>query len=217
MSCVRNSPDVPTDLDIHELLSELGFAAEEAHAKARDALHAAKLTNPRKTRIDEAKRPQVEALLSERFLVTCGNDACDARAGVREVLSADSPDHCAVCAGSANKRTLDTARELARKAGIAHIVVVGGAPRVHEELRRLTPPEWDVRIVVGTVRRTLDQAKSDMLWADLILVWGSTELDHKVSELYTVHRDPRCVVINRRGLSSLFDAVSEHVKRRPSR
>lgn len=202
------------DFDIQQLLSELGFAADDAYEKARQALETAKLTNRRKKRINESKRPLVEALLTERFLVTCGNDACDARSSGREVIAAAAPEQCAVCAGSANRRTLDTARELARQADIAHIVVVGGAPRVHEELRRLTPPEWTVRIVVGTLRRTAEQARSDMQWADLIIVWGATELDHKVSELYTAHRDPRCVVINRRGLSSLFDAVSEHAKRR---
>lgn len=216
MNCARSSLEVSADLDIHELLSGLGFAGTEAYAAARQALETARLTNKRKTRIDAAKRSRVEALLAERFLVTCGNDACDAKAAGREVLAAASPEQCAVCAGSANKRTLDTARDLARRAGITHIVVVGGAPGVHEELRRLTPPEWEVRIVVGTVRRTADQAKSDLQWADVVVVWGSTELDHKVSALYTVHRDPRCVLINRRGLSSLFEAVSEHAKRRRS-
>lgn len=202
------------DLDIDELLSELGFVANEASDKAREALYEANLTNPRKSRISLAKRPAVEALLSERFLVTCGNDACDAASRGREILSVESPDQCSVCSGSANRRTLDTARNRASKVGITRLVVVGGAPGVHTELRRLKPPEWDVRIIDGTLRRTADQAKSDLLWADLVVVWGSTELDHKVSELYTVHRDPHCVHISRRGLSSLFEAISEHATRR---
>lgn len=208
---------MPADLDIAALLTELGFGADESRLAARRALEEAKLTTPRKQRIDAAKRERVEELLSSRFLVTCGDDACDAHAQGREVLPVASPDQCQVCAGSANRRALDAARGFARKAGIERIVVVGGAPSVHEALLRLKPDEWQLRIVPGTVRRTADQAKGDLRWADLVLVWGSTELDHKVSELYTVHRDPRCVTINRRGLAALFDAVGEHARRRPTK
>lgn len=204
---------MPSDLDIRALLSELGFGDDDAYAEARKALEASKLTTSRKQRIDAAKRSRVEALLSSQFLVTCGDDGCDARAEGRQVLSAASPDQCQVCAGSANRRALDAAVDQTRKAKISRIVVVGGAPAVHETLRRMKPPQWELRIVEGTARRTADQAKGDLRWADLVIVWGATELDHKVSELYTVHRDPRCVTINRRGLAALFDAIAEHTRR----
>jgi len=204
---------MPSDLDIRALLSELGFGDDDAYAAARRALEEAKLTNSKKQRIDAGKRPRVEALLSSLFLVTCGDEGCEARADGRVLLPAASPDQCHVCAGSANRRSLDAAREQMRKAKLTRLVVVGGAPSVHESLRRMQPPEWDLRIVDGTMRRTADQAKSDLRWADLIIVWGATELDHKVSELYTAHRDPRCVTINRRGLAALFDAITEHTRR----
>lgn len=204
---------MPTDFDIRALLTGLGFGDDEAYAAARQALEESKLTTSKKQRIDGAKRPRVEALLSSAFLVTCGDEGCDARADGRRLLPAASPDQCQVCGGSSNRRALEAAREQMRKARLTRLVVVGGAPSVHESLRRMKPAEWELRIVEGTARRTADQARGDLRWADLVIVWGATELDHKVSELYTVHRDPRCVTINRRGLAALFDAVTEHTRR----
>lgn len=201
-------------LDIASLLTELGFAPGVALEQAREALVAARLTLPHKQNIAANKRARVEATLAELFLVTCGEDTCEAQAGGRTLFIAPSRDGCHVCGGSANERTLQLARDATASAGLSRIVVVGGSPNLHEDLRKRTPVEWELRIVDGTARHTVDQARTNLEWAHVVLIWGATQLDHKVSRLYTVHRDARCVVINRRGLSSLFDAIREHALKR---
>lgn len=204
-------------LDIGALLTELGFDTADSAARARAVLEEEHLTRPGKTRIDAAKRPRIEEALATRFLVTCGAPECARGAGMREVAIAASLARCSVCHGSANRRSITEAQTTLRKAGISRILVVGGSPALHEELRRTAPADWELRLVDGTARRTGDAARSDLKWAQLVLIWGATELDHKVSTLYTDPRDggrKDLVIVNRRGIAALFEAASKHASSR---
>ncbi len=71
-------------------------------------------------------------------------------------------------------------------------------------------------MVDGTERRTAERARHDLEWADLVLVWGATELHHKVSEHYT-HGPPalnrKVIHVARRGVTSLLDEAMTHLKR----
>lgn len=202
-------------LDISELLDGLGFDTPGAQARARAVLEAGKLTRPGKARIDGAKRTRLEALLEVRFFVSCGAPDCDRAAGGREVVRAARSTACRVCEGSANRRAVVVAARAFALKNVRRIVVVGGSPSVHDELTKLKPAEWELRLVDGTSRRTLDLARADVRWADLVLVWGSSELDHKVSEHYTRETDrSRLVTVNRRGIAALLDAATIHVSRR---
>jgi hypothetical protein len=93
-------------------------------------------------------------------------------------------------------------------------VIVGGSPAVHDEIRREAPRDWELRLVEGTVRRTLDAARADLRWADLVLVWGSSELDQKVSTLYTRESNPKVVAIAKRGIAALLEAATKHARTR---
>ncbi len=202
-------------VDIAALLTELGFDSPEAQALARQALYEAKLSREGKARIDGQKRGRVEALLSSKFLVTCGSEECARTLGDRQLVRAEQATRCAVCHGSANKRAVTEAAKLFAKHGIRRLVVVGGSPGVHGELERLRPAGWELRIIDGTERRTLDLARADIRWADLILIWGSSELDHKVSEHYTREAPKdRLVTATRRGIAGLLEAAVTHLSRR---
>lgn len=52
----------------------------------------------------------------------------------------------------------------------------------------------ELRLVDGTERRTRPEAQRDLDWADLVVIAGSSELAHKVSNLYTRAGDPTLVV-----------------------
>ncbi|MFY0541046.1 hypothetical protein [Nannocystis pusilla] len=52
------------------------------------------------------------------------------------------------------------------------LVVVGGSPPLHHELRALVGKRIDLRLVDGTARRTAHDAAHDLAWADRIVVWG---------------------------------------------
>jgi hypothetical protein len=128
-------------------------------------------------------------------------------------VAAHAQHHCQVCGGSANRRAIQRAAATFARHGVSRIVVVGGSPAVHEELERLKPEAWSLRLVDGTQRRTGDLARTDLRWAQLVLVWGSSELDHKVSALYTGVREPggaAVVTLNRRGIAALLEAAVRH-------
>ena len=75
------------------------------------------------------------------------------------------------------------------------------------------PTAPELRIISGTDRHTRRQARTNLDWADVVLIWGSTELDHKVSQLYTDGRHRHVVAVARRGIEALAEALREHLRR----
>lgn len=205
------SVDVPID----ELLATLGFGAPEARRLARQVLEERGLTNPRKTRIATSKAGDVRAALEERLIPACVRDVCRAdaaRTGL-VVVDAAAPTDCAICHGSANRAELDRAIAEMLRSGTRRLVVVGGSPGTREDLLRLIDGRIELRLVSGTDRRTARDAKADLTWANLIIIWGSTELDHKVSNLYTTTPTTPVVICPRRGISALASTLLDAAKR----
>ncbi len=66
------------------------------------------------------------------------------------------------------------------------VLVVGGSPTTRSELRDLVGRSLDLRFVDGTAHRNKRRSKLDVAWADIVVVWGNTQLGHKVSELTRV-------------------------------
>jgi hypothetical protein len=98
-------------------------------------------------------------------------------------------------------------------AGLERILLVGGSGKAHAEIRELTagsPIEW--RIIDGrNDRPTRRTAAPDQAWAQLLVVWASTELPHRVSQVYTEDRPEGLplVTVARRGVEALCQAVSQ--------
>lgn len=207
-------PDAARDLAIVELLDELGFAT--AHAAARKLLEDHGLTNPRKHRIAASKRDAVRDLLAATFVRTCTRAGCRARAAHdgRALIEVADPRDCELCGGQQNRAQVDRAIAALEAAGRRHLVVVGGSPATREELARLIGDRLDVRLISGTDRRTGEAARADLAWADLVVVWGATELDHTVSKLYTDARKHHVVTCGRRGIAALAATVLEALARR---
>jgi hypothetical protein len=202
-------------LVIADLLESLGFDTEEGRSPARAVLEAESLTRPGKANIDETKRARVEALLAERFLVTCGDRYCDSRAAGRRAIRAALTTSCRICEGSANRRALVEAEASMARAGIVRVVIVGGGTKSRQELEQTKSSDWSLRLVDGTGRCTLDQAVADARWAELVVIWGSTPLDHSVSGLYAqAAAGPRCLQTAKRGLSAMLLEVAVHARRR---
>lgn len=201
---------------IVDLLADLGFETDDARGRARTVIENARLTNAQKRRIAHAKLPSVAALLRGTFAVVCTRTACRnaARRSDRELIDAARPTACEVCNGSTNQSEIDRAVEGCLGAGYRRIVVVGGSPGTHKELDALVGGRLEVRLVSGTERRTGRAARSDLEWADVVVVWGSTELDHQVSKLYTDKKAANVITCPRRGIAALALTVSEHLRRR---
>ena len=207
-----------TDLDIDAWLQEAGYGVN-GRQHARAALEEAQLTRQGKHRISADKLPRAKEILSERFYLHCDRPEClqAAQASGREPLPALQRAACARCGGSDNRRAGMEVLEAFQRGGIRKLVVVGGSPSVRGDLASQIGDQVDLRMIDGTVRRTQDQARTDMEWADLVLVWGASELGHKVSLLYTrgvPAQRHKLVTVPRRGVRALLEAAVEYVRRR---
>jgi hypothetical protein len=200
------------DVVIDELLADLGFRDERARREARQALEELHLTNARKQRIAAGKLDAVKAALGERFLITCAQPACRAAAHAsgKTVLDATLAPDCQICGGSRNRTEMARAIAVLQQRGRRRVVVVGGSPATRDELRALAGDALELRLISGTDRRTGRESKADLAWADVVVVWGPTELDHKVSKLYTDARDRRVVVCPSRGIAALAATLIAH-------
>ncbi len=169
---------------------------------------------------------EVRALLAAELAVSCGDPVCDTlapRFGGPVVVRGAS---CIVCCGSVNERARKRALAACRDAGVRRIVVLGGSPRAREELygdyvdrlpdgtSRPFGIEW--RLVDGTGRPSEREALANIAWADIIVVWANTQLDHKVSTLYTNSGHRRIVTCAQRGSGALCDTLTLAVGGGPS-
>ncbi|WP_257458745.1 hypothetical protein [Archangium lipolyticum] len=206
------------DKDIDGWLGERGISSPDSRARARAVLEEANLTSPRKVRISETKLPKAEQLLAERFYRVCTAPACQqvAWSSGREPLPVEPRSHCEHCGGSNNRRAEVAFLEACERHGVRRVVVVGGSPSVREELESKLGTRIELRMVDGTERRTAGKAQSDLEWGDLVLVWGATELHHKVSTHYTAPGTPyrhKVVHVARRGVAALLEAGITHLER----
>jgi len=199
-------------LDRLKLLAELGYGHPEASGRAVAVLAEAGLTNPRKTGIASEKRKRVVRALEGALVRVCARCAKGGAGDGREPVPVDDDTDCEICRGSANRIAVQRAVKACKAGGVRCLVVVGGAPGVHTELKKLWPRRPELRIVPGTGRHTGKQARANLDWADLAVVWATTELDHKVSLLYTKERSDKVITAGRRGIAALADRITARLR-----
>lgn len=199
-------PDQPEALLKKDFLARIGYGGDPAPAER--VLIEAGLTNARKPRISADKLARAGSLLRARFAFACQRGDCRAAAAERfrdrRVVPASAPEFCEVCGGSANRAAVDRAVEAFVRARMNRLCVIGGSPAVRDELSRLVGGRIELRLVDGTASRNRAAADADLAWADRVVVWASTQLDHKVSTLY---RGPNVVTVSKRGIGALCDDV----------
>jgi hypothetical protein len=205
---------VSADVSIDDWLRERGFGAAPARAQARATLEEAGLTRAGKQRLSSEKLERAAGVLFERFFLHCQSGECSAAAAQsgKTAVLCDPKSACQSCGGSDNQRA---AADFAQLFGHRHLVIVGGSPSVWGELERLFAGKLELRLVDGTQRLTSDHAKADLEWADLVLLWGATELHHKVSMQYTNAPPPlkkKVLHVAKRGIAALLSAGVEHLK-----
>ncbi len=195
-----------------ELLARLGFAPGQA--ALLQALEDADISRVAKPNISEDKVDRAGEVLSSQFIRVCPRGDCRERApsvaAGREVAQALDPAHCEVCSGSTNRAAVDEMVEAFRAVGWKRLVVVGGSPNARTEFEALVNGRLEVRMVDGTRTHTGPQAKKNMDWADRVANWGGTQLDHKVSTLYS---GPKVVQLAKRSVQELARAMTESARR----
>jgi hypothetical protein len=201
---------VGQDRDIQEFLAEEGFSHPDARDAALKVLCDAGLTRAGKARMVETKLDTARELLQAQLIVTCSSARCQGAARAqapRARVPAGSPGECEFCQGSNNAQAIEDMVRQARQCNINRLLIIGGSPGTRDVLTQLVAGRLAVRVVDGTVRRTSAQAREDMAWAQLVVIWGSTELAHRVSTLYTRAAHSRTISVSRRGIVALAAAV----------
>jgi len=207
---------------IDALLAELGYDTPHARARAREVLHNAGLTRPGKQGIASSKRQRVELALSAAIIRVCGKK-CEALARKSDarapVIVAGAT--CELCAGSNNRRAALECARVMQENGVTRLLVLGGAPGVwHELTATLEPLGITIEIVDGTKRsHSQREAMQKMMRAQLMIVWGSTELRHAISSLYTEETPAglRKITVARRSVEALCNAIIQSYTQAPGR
>jgi hypothetical protein len=203
---------VAGDLLKSELFRRLGFGGDAAVYE--QVLEEAGLSRAAKGRISVGKQEQVRGLLESRFIRVCGRSECRklgaARAEGRALAPAEEQADCQICGGSVNALAVGEMVTACRAVGWGRLCVVGGSPSTAAELQSLVAGRLEMRMVEGTLARTRREAERDLAWADRVVIWGSTELAHKVSTLY---KGAHVITSPRRGVAELARAVAESAAR----
>lgn len=207
------------DVDIEAWLASVGFGLPAGLSTARSVLEAQGLTRPGKQRLSTEKLHRAQSALLEALCLHCPSPECEAfaRASGKTPVRSSLKTTCRRCGGSDNRRAEAEFLEACQRAGARKVVIVGGSPAVREELERGLGGKLELRMIDGTERRTADRARADLEWADLVLLWGGTELHHKVSLQYSSAPPElkwKVVHETKRGVAGLLAAGVEHFRRR---
>lgn len=199
-----------------DLFARLGYGPPYDGLEA--VLEQGGLSRAAKPNIAQDKSDRVAELLSRSFLAVCGRGDCRAEAEMeaaaarpaRQVIPAATQADCELCGGSATGRAVDRMVAAWQRANLARLVVVGGSPNARQDLAARVAGRLELRLVEGTGSRTLSDAHADVAWADRVALWGGTQLDHGVSNLY---RGPKVVQFARRGVAALAQEMTETATR----
>ena len=195
-----------------ELFRRIGFGGDPAEAEW--VLESAGLSRPAKKAIHPDKLDAATEALAAAFCWVCNRGDCQAEAAKiaagRTIVPAADPAQCQVCGGSVNQRLIDEMVAACRKRRWRRLCVVGGSPNARDEVKRRLDGRMELRAFDGTIARTLKQARADLAWGDVVVVWGSSQLDHKVSNLYT---GPKVVTLHRRSVQELATEVIRAAQR----
>jgi hypothetical protein len=93
---------------------------------------------------------------------------------------------------------------------VARLLVVGGSPVYRDEMIKHVDQRLACRFVDGTREPRRDEAKANRAWADLCVVWGPSQLKHKISDQYKGAQQK--VMVTERSIKSLCRTVIEYVR-----
>lgn len=196
-----------------ELFESLGYA-DHFDLLNRRLVHAG-LTTAVKQRISAGKRESVVALLDKAFIRVCNRVDCQTHARAtssgRQIVAATNTRACQICDGSPIALSRADMEDACARAEWRRLCIVGGSPNSRSQIAETIKSPLEVRLVDETIDRTLNIAKRDILWADHVVLWGGTQLDHKVSRLYA--RASNRSTATRRSVQELYAHIAREANR----
>jgi hypothetical protein len=192
---------------VSEILGKRGLLGELEAANLLRAVADARHTGELLRLLEPVDTDRLEQFLDERVALLGGCDDCPSTGG-RAVVRVPR-ERCEVCGGSDIQRGVRSFVDACLVNGLTRVVVVGGSPKYHRQLRELVQHHrLKLTLVSGKARRTARQAKSDQEHNDLVLLWGGTLLDHSVSALYG-DGPARVLTVPHRGISLMLQRAAE--------
>ena len=203
------------DIAIARMFRDFGIATPGAKKTALEALSRAGIisSRPNRTNIASEKVDRAREALETAFLWHCGNGDCRRQAEASRSLLVDQA-HCTICGGSKDRSSLEAMASALVASNVSKVLVVGGTEAKCREIREKSPPGIEWRFVDGTKSKDDRYFRPGRRWADIIVIWGSTVLDHRVSSHFEAKGDARVITVTRRSIGALAEAVVEHLKRR---
>jgi len=155
------------------------------------------------TQPDELKR-----LLTDKVAWACAS----CRSGMTQPAVVDvSSEECDVCGGSSIAAAAHRFLEACRTAACRRVLIVGGSPRYHAQLKsvlssgglELLLVEGDWKLPTARARELIDRAQRGF-------IWGPTILDHAVSGLFHA---PHIETVPVRGIVRFLDEAARRLAR----
>jgi hypothetical protein len=117
---------------------------------------------------------------------------------------------CQICDGNPSVKALQNMAETVIDASKSHILIVGGTDKKEREIldKRSGLVQW--RFIDGTKARDDRYYRSHRKWADIIIIWQSTPVDHRVSAHFDGKGDDRVITVRQRGIHCLANEISRH-------
>ena len=201
-------------MPIAEMLRGFGVVDAAAQEVARATLvDGGLIANNRKVNIFAAKSAQARVLLQKSFQWHCNDGDCRIAAakGKTSPLLVEKMA-CSFCGGSKDRAALAEMARAMADAKRRRVLVVGGTDNKEREIKEKSPPGIEWRFIDGTTGRPARHYRDHHVWADLVVIWGSTELNHKVSAHFDGKGDARTITVRRRGITALADEVIRHLR-----
>ena len=206
-----------SDTDIDAWLTAEGILDGASRIEARVVLAAAGFTRAGKQRIADHKLDRARDALWAGVAPVCADAACQAAAPWSRLPTVlTKRERCSVCGGSNTARAFKAMKDACAKAKLERILLVGGSSAAHVQLREaLAGSAIELRIIDGlNASPTKRTAAPDLAWAQLMVVWASTQLPHRVSQAFTEGR-PRAlplITVARRGVESFCLEVARFAR-----
>jgi hypothetical protein len=193
------------------LAHELGYGGDMAALDA--VLLSAGVSRPEKPNISRGKQRAVAELIAEHFVLVCSRGDCqaDAVGDDRTPVHAWLPSFCEICGGSRVSAAVRDMQAACKAFDVGRIVIVGGSPMLRTRLALELGEFPQARLVDGTMARTAAQAKDDLAWANVVVIWAGSELLHKATMAYG-HGHPQLITTTRRGIPALARAVARYAE-----
>jgi len=203
---------------VTEALHLEGVEDPKSVTQARTLLDGLKITNPARDRISIEKQARVHDALLEAYFLYCPTPACVTRMqqSGRDGLLVRK-DRCSVCGGSNARRAVEDMIKACAAAGIHKVCVVGGSPALREELDAMAGNALRLTLVDGTQTPDVDRARTHVRNHDVVVICGSSQLNHKLSGNYGAFKAEGHVITSaRRGLESIAEVLTFHAHQRVS-